>query len=207
MEGFYNYHNFSSAYRPKSFSQNTGDGSAEGNGGGVLTVGDLLGALLEGGGGSGPGPKSSTGIQLGQILSNFFARLFATAKRDAKISKVLPGAAVSYRVETGAMEGSFETALKWEEVLSVLGIIARGGQWAIPLMLNGDSSHARGYNNWCASRRGNGGVILKQSFPVWRLSNFNNYPGEQEMQVFGPVYGAQVIKPWGKPGTWSPYIG
>ncbi len=34
MEGFYNYHNFSSAYRPKSFSQNTGDGSGEGNGGG-----------------------------------------------------------------------------------------------------------------------------------------------------------------------------
>ncbi len=53
MEGFYNYHNFSSAYRPKSFSQNTGDGSAEGNGGGggstgVLTVGELLDAMTGG---------------------------------------------------------------------------------------------------------------------------------------------------------------
>ncbi|MDQ0066051.1 RHS repeat-associated protein [Chryseobacterium lathyri] len=60
--------------------------------------------------------------------------------------------------------------------------------------------------NWTASRRGPGGVILKQSFPLWRLTNFNNYPGEQEMQVFGPVYGAQVIKPWGKTGTWTPYV-
>jgi len=60
--------------------------------------------------------------------------------------------------------------------------------------------------NWCASRRGPGGVILKQSFSPLRLTNFNNYPGEQEMQVFGPVVGAQVIKPWGKPGNWTPYI-
>lgn len=60
--------------------------------------------------------------------------------------------------------------------------------------------------NWCASRRGPGGVILKQSFSPLRLTNFNNYPGEQEMQVFGPVFGAQVIKPWGKPGSWSPFI-
>ncbi len=53
MEGFYNYHNMSSAYRPKSFSQNTGDGSGEGNGGGggsigVLTVGELLDAMTGG---------------------------------------------------------------------------------------------------------------------------------------------------------------
>lgn len=44
------------------------------------------------------------------------------------------------------MEGSFETALKWEEVAAVLGTISRAGQFAIPLMLNGDSSHARGYD-------------------------------------------------------------
>jgi hypothetical protein len=60
--------------------------------------------------------------------------------------------------------------------------------------------------NWCASRRGPGGIILKQSFSPIRLTNFNNYLGEQEMQVFGPVFGAQVIKPWGKPGSWTPYI-
>ncbi len=55
MEDFYNYHNMSSAYLPKSLSQSMGGGSGDGGGGGgVLTVGDLLGALLDGGGGSGP---------------------------------------------------------------------------------------------------------------------------------------------------------
>ncbi|WP_419716004.1 RHS repeat domain-containing protein [Chryseobacterium mucoviscidosis] len=101
-----------------------------------------------GGGGSGPTPKSGTGIQLGQILSNFFARLFGTAKRDAKISTVLPGAVITRvsPVQVGTLEGSFETALNWEEVAAVLGTISRAGQFAIPLMLNGDSSHARGYD-------------------------------------------------------------
>ncbi|SDH84874.1 RHS repeat-associated core domain-containing protein [Chryseobacterium taeanense] len=101
-----------------------------------------------GGGGSGPTPKSSTGIQLGQILSNFFARLFGTAKSDAKISTFLPGAAITRvsPVQVGTLEGSFETALKWEQIAVTIGAIARAGQWGIPLMLNGDSSHARGYD-------------------------------------------------------------
>ncbi len=58
MEGFYNYHNFSSAYRPKSFTQDS-FGESNGGGGGVLTVGDLLGALLDGGGPSFQFPKGT----------------------------------------------------------------------------------------------------------------------------------------------------
>lgn len=49
--------------------------------------------------------------------------------------------------------------------------------------------------NYSASRRGPGGIILKQSFPISRLSFFNRHPGESEVQVFGPVFGAQKIKP------------
>ena len=59
--------------------------------------------------------------------------------------------------------------------------------------------------NYSAFRRGPGGVILKQTFPVSRLSFFNRHVGEQEVQVFGPVSGAQVIKPWDF-GTWKPYL-
>lgn len=58
--------------------------------------------------------------------------------------------------------------------------------------------------NYSASRRGPGGVILKQTFPIARLSFFDRH-GENEVQVFGPVYGAQVIKSWDN-GTWTPYL-
>lgn len=58
--------------------------------------------------------------------------------------------------------------------------------------------------NYSASRRGSGGIILKQSFPVSRLSFFDRH-GEGEIQVFGPVMGAQKIKPW-NPGSWTPYL-
>ncbi|AZB11345.1 hypothetical protein EG344_22160 [Chryseobacterium sp. G0162] len=59
--------------------------------------------------------------------------------------------------------------------------------------------------NYSASRRGSGGIILKQTFHISRLSFYNRHRGEQEVQVFGPVHGAQVIKPWGA-GTWTPYL-
>lgn len=58
--------------------------------------------------------------------------------------------------------------------------------------------------NYSASRRGSGGIILKQSFPVSRLSFFDRH-GEGEVQVFGPVFGAQKISPWNG-GIWTPYI-
>jgi len=58
--------------------------------------------------------------------------------------------------------------------------------------------------NYSAFRRGSGGIILKQSFPVSRLS-FCDRHGEGEVQVFGPVFGVQKITPW-DPGTWTPYI-
>ncbi|WP_228450438.1 hypothetical protein, partial [Chryseobacterium rhizosphaerae] len=58
--------------------------------------------------------------------------------------------------------------------------------------------------NYSASRRGPGGVILKQSFPISRLSFYDRH-GEGEVQVFGPVVGAKIIKPWNG-GTWTPYI-
>ncbi|WP_294286510.1 RHS repeat-associated core domain-containing protein [uncultured Chryseobacterium sp.] len=71
MEDFYNYHNFSSAYRPKSFSQNTGDGSSEGNsgGGGSSTSSTaLLERMLSLGGtwtNTGTGFESDSHIALG----------------------------------------------------------------------------------------------------------------------------------------------
>ncbi|QIY92400.1 DUF6443 domain-containing protein [Chryseobacterium gallinarum] len=58
--------------------------------------------------------------------------------------------------------------------------------------------------NYSASRRGSGGIILKQTFPISRLSFFDRH-NEGEVQVFGPVFGAQKIKPWSS-GTWTPYI-
>jgi len=97
----------------------------------------------------GPNPKNSPGTGFVGFLSNFFGKLFGTAKRDAQFSTVLPGAAISRvnTVEVGEVifEG-FDTAIKWEEAIAVAGTIARLGQWGIPLMLNGDSSHARGYD-------------------------------------------------------------
>ncbi|WP_157967294.1 hypothetical protein, partial [Candidatus Chryseobacterium massiliense] len=92
-----------------------------------------------GGGGSGPTPKSGTGIQLGQILSNFFARLFGTAKKEAKVSTFLPGAVITRipPVEVGPLipEGtvpflSFDTFLAG---------ITRAGLWTLPLVLTGDT--------------------------------------------------------------------
>ena len=51
------------------------------------------------GGGSGPTPKNSTGPGIIQRIDNFFSRLFSS--RGAGIKTYLPGASVSYRVQTG----------------------------------------------------------------------------------------------------------
>lgn len=59
--------------------------------------------------------------------------------------------------------------------------------------------------NYSASRRGPGGIILKTIFFYLKAFFFYRHTGEQEVQVFGPVFKAQTIRPW-SPGTWIPYI-
>ncbi len=94
-----------------------------------------------GGGSSTTDPTPKTDPNLIQRIGNFFSNLFRAKKSTASGHNVKATV-----VDIALIPEGVETALKWEEVVAMVGTIARGGQWAIPLMLNGDSSHARGYD-------------------------------------------------------------
>jgi len=99
-----------------------------------------------GGGGSSatdPTPKTKTGPGIIQRIGNFLSRLFGGKKSTASghnvKATVVDIAFIPEGVETT------EAALTLEEAMATAGVLSRG-LWAIPLILNGDSSHARGYD-------------------------------------------------------------
>ncbi|WP_307452951.1 MULTISPECIES: hypothetical protein [Chryseobacterium] len=98
-------------------------------------------SFMYGGGGSNgdPGPSRWQGFK--DWIRNLFG-----GKRGAEITAFAPGATVSRAVQVGEVIPMGEAILTWEEVVAAVGSIAKGGLWAMPLMLNGDSSHARGYD-------------------------------------------------------------
>lgn len=93
-----------------------------------------------GGGGSDPTPKTKTGPGIIQRIGNFFSNLFGGKKSTASGHN---GKATV--VDIAFIPEGVETTLTLEEAMAMAGVLSRG-LWAIPLMLNGDSSHARGYD-------------------------------------------------------------
>ncbi|WP_157844638.1 DUF6443 domain-containing protein [Chryseobacterium sp. Leaf201] len=93
--------------------------------------------------GGGPTPKNSTGPGIVGIITNFFSKILGKSKRDAQFSTVLPGAVISraWTLEVGQLARVGLANL--EAAGTILG---RAGVWSLPLMLNGDSSHAPAYD-------------------------------------------------------------
>ncbi|WP_449387128.1 hypothetical protein [Chryseobacterium lineare] len=241
-------------------------------------ISSILPILGKGGGSTAtdPTPKKSIWKSIGNFFRNLFGRKKSTAGGHTVKAEIIDIALIPEGVAAESSAAA-ESIAAWEQIAVTIGVIARAGQFAIPLMLNGDSQfapnskpitgtidipatttdsepeemitlyrgvhgkhpdlanaymgivipwggsatalqHNRGDNNsmftswstsidvanFSASRRGPGGIILKQSFPLSRLSFFDRH-GEGEVQVFGPVFGAQKINPWNG-GTWTPYI-
>jgi len=100
-----------------------------GNGGGNVD------GIVYGGGTGGGGPKPT----LWQSVKNFFSNLFGREK--AAVATTTATAGTLKVVETGEITFvRYENAIQLEEVVATLGAVARAGQWALPLMLNGDAS-------------------------------------------------------------------
>lgn len=123
MEGFYNYHNIDSSYRPLSLKT---DSFGEANGGG--------GNRKE---------KSKTSFW--KATGRFLRELFS-GNKGAGISMIVPGATISRvsTLEIGSV--TFRGILSSASLDAVALGISRVGLWSLPLMLNGDSSHASGYD-------------------------------------------------------------
>ncbi|WP_185681293.1 MULTISPECIES: hypothetical protein, partial [unclassified Chryseobacterium] len=98
-----------------------------------------------GGGGSSttdPTPKN-TGPNLIQRIGNFFSNLFGGKKSTAS-GHAIKATVIGFELIPEGVETA-EAALTLEEAMATAGVLSRG-LWGLPLMLNGDSSHAHGYD-------------------------------------------------------------
>jgi len=84
-------------------------------------------------------PQKQPRPGLGGFFTNIFGKLFGTAKRDAKISTVLPGAAITriLPVEVGPLIP--EGAIPFLSFDTLLAGITRASLWSLPLILTGDT--------------------------------------------------------------------
>ncbi|RQO41570.1 hypothetical protein DBR39_02770 [Chryseobacterium sp. KBW03] len=102
------------------------------NEGGAMIRNEALGNEGQGGGGGKQGPKPG----LFKTIGNFIGRLLGKSKRAA-VGVISIGAAT--------FEG-FAPPVEFGSTVAEIDGYARLGLWSLPLMLNGDSSHASGYD-------------------------------------------------------------
>ncbi|WP_343608397.1 hypothetical protein [Chryseobacterium oranimense] len=89
------------------------------------------------------GNPSGNGDSLLKSIGKLFKRLFGS-KKGAGITTIATGAQVS-RVSRIVQIGEI-VRVNAELVSATAGTLATRSLWALPLILNGDSSHARGYD-------------------------------------------------------------
>jgi len=73
-------------------------------------------------------------------VGSFFKGIFGGNEKGAGITSIAAGAQVSRIVQIG------EIIQINAELYATVGTVATRGLWGLPLILNGDSSHARGYD-------------------------------------------------------------
>ncbi|MBW3522137.1 RHS repeat-associated core domain-containing protein [Chryseobacterium sp. NKUCC03_KSP] len=93
------------------------------------------------GGNGGTNPKST----FWQDVKSFFGSIFGGKKKQADVIPIAGAAALNRPIYVGELE-KVGRVLTMEQVTAALGTIWGVGRFAIPLMLNGDSAGAKGYD-------------------------------------------------------------
>ncbi|MDQ0781251.1 hypothetical protein [Chryseobacterium sp. W4I1] len=101
------------------------------NDGGGFAAGDTYGE----------GPDNNPKPGTWQSVKNFFRSIFGGGKEGAGITTLAIGAQITRVVQIGEA-----IQITTEVYYSGAGILATRGLLALPLILNGDNSHARGYD-------------------------------------------------------------
>jgi len=129
VAGFMNKNGFGDDYLPMLYSDDAG----------MMIVNESLGNEGQGGGGN---PKPSAWQQ----VKNFFRNIFGSGKnKQADVIPIAGAAALNRPIYVGELE-KVGRVLTIEQVTAALGTIWGVGRFAIPLMLNGDSAGAKGYD-------------------------------------------------------------